>query len=858
MPWADWTLLGALGGGFAYGIATLIIRERSLPFIIRQREDSMDFTLREDEMQESEEDLSFTDARREFEKRLSGIMDYREKHDEEIRKKASEEQLAAEKDALELQKINEAGMKDAIAHEELRRQIQEQEYEAQKTKERAELEAFQERMERQRREEEERLLKLEFEQEKEEIERERMRQEQMLAMEAQRKLEVLAQKNSDIEAVEADEKTKKDLEQRLNREGAKTGEVQISLMWNDRNDLDLHVVCPSGERMHGGNKFSKCGGELDVDMNVRAESKKPVENVFWEENAPAGDYKAFVHFYKHHKKRRTRNTTTYKLIINAGGEIKEYSDIITFGDPIKLVAEFNMPELQERTDFKQQMEERIAEANAQIGAASTIDEYRAISLEEIPENVAEELIQTISMNIEHLEVDAAREEKEQRFEDTKQTIMLSTDSEELENLDLTDFNEYETSRLNALMEQNLEVQRAEKFNQLMREIIMAENFDQVDSIRIVGVSEEQRSSLEEAKEEAIERFHDEMYSYYWNSIDAAQTEEELGDIEFKGVSEFQLQSLTEHRGNRASALVPAEDILDIQSELVEERLLDEELDMEEITTEEVELEEEIEEPLKTMIPQGQPELMEEITTEEVELEGETEPETEESFEDLLMEFGEQQTDDEESEVETIQFDDGEELEELLAAALEGTEDTLKPAKESIEEAEVDADTDSSDEESQPSLEYISSPQILIEKIIVNENILEALNGRLKREGVERAEYEISLMWNNKNDLDIHVDTANGDHIDVNTRTSSCNGILVHSMNARSTSKKPIEHIIWTEKPPTGKYVVSIDHFKKNRGFGTRDPTRFLVAVNIAGNISAWEGHINSNDDLSTICEFTIE
>ncbi|MDP7203695.1 MAG: hypothetical protein QGF72_06155, partial [Candidatus Poseidoniaceae archaeon] len=452
---------------------------------------------------------------------------------------------------------------------------------------------------------------------------------------------------------------------------------------------------------------------------------------------------------------------------------------------------------------------------------------------------------------------------EQRFEDTKQTIMLSTDSEELENLDLTDFNEYETSRLNALMEQNLEVQRAEKFNQLMREIIMAENFDQVDSIRIVGVSEEQRSSLEEAKEEAIERFHDEMYSYYWNSIDAAQTEEELGDIEFKGVSEFQLQSLTEHRGNRASALVPAEDILDIQSELVEEPLKtmipqgQPEL-MEEITTEEVELEEEIEEPLKTMIPQGQPELMEEITTEEVELEGETEPETEESFEDLLMEFGEQQTDDEESEVETIQFDDGEELEELLAAALEGTEDTLKPAKESIEEAEVDADTDSSDEESQPSLEYISSPQILIEKIIVNENILESLNGRLKREGVERAEYEISLMWNNKNDLDIHVDTANGDHIDVNTRTSSCNGILVHSMNARSTSKKPIEHIIWTEKPPTGKYVVSIDHFKKNRGFGTRDPTRFLVAVNIAGNISAWEGHINSNDDLSTICEFTIE
>jgi hypothetical protein len=78
------------------------------------------------------------------------------------------------------------------------------------------------------------------------------------------------------------------------------------------------------------------------------------------------------------------------------------------------------------------------------------------------------------------------------------------------------------------------------------------------------------------------------------------------------------------------------------------------------------------------------------------------------------------------------------------------------------------------------------------------------------------------------------------------------------MNSRTTSKKPVEHIIWKERPPAGKYVVSVDHFKKNRGFGNRDPTRFLVAVNIAGNISAWEGHINSDDDLSTICEFTIE
>ena len=67
----------------------------------------------------------------------------------------------------------------------------------------------------------------------------------------------------------------------LEREGAMTGDVQISLMWENYNDLDLHVVCPSGERIHGGNKKSECNGELDVDANVRPETKKPVENVVW-------------------------------------------------------------------------------------------------------------------------------------------------------------------------------------------------------------------------------------------------------------------------------------------------------------------------------------------------------------------------------------------------------------------------------------------------------------------------------------------------------------------------------------------------------------------------------------------------
>ena len=592
MPWADWTLLGVLGGGFVYGVATLIIRERSLPFIIQQRESAMDFTLREDELEESEE-LSFEDARKEFEKRLSGLMDQRHERLEKVKKLAAEERMNAEKEEAQRKREEEERLKDALAHEEMQRQRKQIEYEAERARERAELAAFQERMERQRKEEEERLKQLEEEERRAAIEQELARQQQMEAMEAQRQMEIDFQSHSDVEAVDVDEKTKKDLEDRLNREGAQTGEVQISLMWNDRNDLDLHVLCPSGERIHGGNKLSKCGGELDVDMNVRAESKRPVENVFWEENAPAGEYKAFIHFYKHHKKRRTRTSTTYKLVVNAGGEIKEYSDSITLGEPIKLVAQFVMPEMNQRAGYKEAMQEIADIVRSQMAAASTIEEYEAISLEELSEELAEEFGEQISRNIEQLKEDNAQQEREQRFEETKRIILISTDSEELENLDLSGFNEYETKRLEELLGGNLEVQQAEKFSELMRKLVMAEDFEQLDSVKIAGVTQEQRESLLEAKDEANERFKDQRYEHLWQRLSEASNHEELDSIKLEGVGDEQKQSLVAHKQSRSAALWAALEELQNPNDVEEEPVLEmvEQTEVEHIDDEADELEE---------------------------------------------------------------------------------------------------------------------------------------------------------------------------------------------------------------------------------------------------------------------------
>jgi len=90
------------------------------------------------------------------------------------------------------------------------------------------------------------------------------------------------------------------LQLRLGREQARgSEELQVSLVWNDIADLDLHVVTPRKEEIYFGHKESRCGGWLDVDMNVNAESIEPVENVFWP-SSPSGNYKVFVRNFRNH------------------------------------------------------------------------------------------------------------------------------------------------------------------------------------------------------------------------------------------------------------------------------------------------------------------------------------------------------------------------------------------------------------------------------------------------------------------------------------------------------------------------------------------------------------------------------
>jgi len=91
------------------------------------------------------------------------------------------------------------------------------------------------------------------------------------------------------------------LDRRLNKAKAgrskQKGAVAISLMWDNSkkgrtNDLDLHVVPPSKEKIWFQHKKSACKGELDVDR--MQDCKEPVENIVWKKNAPKGKYTVSV------------------------------------------------------------------------------------------------------------------------------------------------------------------------------------------------------------------------------------------------------------------------------------------------------------------------------------------------------------------------------------------------------------------------------------------------------------------------------------------------------------------------------------------------------------------------------------
>ncbi|RJV00084.1 MAG: hypothetical protein DWC10_00695 [Candidatus Poseidoniales archaeon] len=354
MPLEDYVLTLALGGAFSLGLLFIVMR--------REANVNLQSGMNAEGLLAQHSGMGFGKAKKNLDRKLASVQDMLRRQNQgdrelaETRFNQRRQQQASVEEAARQQREIDAERLRAEQEEALRRQEEEA---AQRAAEREHEEA--------------RLA----------AELEAARQAEMAEAEQERLVEIEAAREQEmLESREAAQRAMSELQARLEREGAQSSDVQISLMWNNYNDLDLHVVCPSGERIHGGNKTSACGGELDVDANVRAETRKPVENVFWEEGkAPAGNYQVYVHHYKKHDKRKSKDPTKFQVIVNQGGVPYEYNGELSAGDPIQMVAEFNLPSPEEREANKMELEREIASFNVDT-SESKVDEAESAEMRE--------------------------------------------------------------------------------------------------------------------------------------------------------------------------------------------------------------------------------------------------------------------------------------------------------------------------------------------------------------------------------------------------------------------------------------------------------------------------------------------
>ncbi|MFB9984757.1 hypothetical protein ACFSQQ_40870 [Mesorhizobium kowhaii] len=115
-------------------------------------------------------------------------------------------------------------------------------------------------------------------------------------------------------------------DKRVESAGGAEGQAQVTLIWNNRTDLDLFVKCPDGGMVLLDGQ-PKCGGVHDIDMNLNGENNKPVEHITWASKPPPGHYEVYVRLFD--KRGDPARRTDFNVILKNGGGTQSYPGSLT-------------------------------------------------------------------------------------------------------------------------------------------------------------------------------------------------------------------------------------------------------------------------------------------------------------------------------------------------------------------------------------------------------------------------------------------------------------------------------------------------------------------------------------------------
>ena len=141
-----------------------------------------------------------------------------------------------------------------------------------------------------------------------------------------------------------------DTERRLREANATSGDIEISLTWDNLNDLDLHCIDPEGQHIFyvttpETQPAHATNGVLDIDRNRGVPyTNHPVEHIYFQHgHTPPGRYQVFVDHYALHG---GSDPTKYQVTVKEFGRIHKYDGQISRGyqhparTPGKLICEF--------------------------------------------------------------------------------------------------------------------------------------------------------------------------------------------------------------------------------------------------------------------------------------------------------------------------------------------------------------------------------------------------------------------------------------------------------------------------------------------------------------------------------------